>query len=204
MKLLLIYIIISCFLVACHDNHKEPELLEMEDLIPKSSRDNYEENLDVEIPSDTLSSLAQNLMTKFTEAILMDNKEDASYFPDRLSYMERDEVNLILDEREIKLIVWKYEDSLQTLNAYYNWLDCFGKYCQSIRIGDKIRLKESKTISTWVGNKHLVFLMANDRINYKLWSAFIDKNYEHERWNLHFIQQKGSSINWIALFDTDE
>ena len=53
-----------------------------------------------------------------------------------------------------------YKDSVMTDNAYLNWLDCFGKECQSLSLGSDDNIAEN-TGQIWANDTLLVAYISN-------------------------------------------
>ena len=53
-----------------------------------------------------------------------------------------------------------YKDSVMTDNAYLNWLDCFGKECQSLSLGSNYNIGEN-TGQIWSNDTLLVAYISN-------------------------------------------
>ena len=198
-KLIIFLFLLSLY--ACKSSTKEVETVSMDDLIPQSSRS---ENVEEEVVEEEaeLSKLAQSLIDYFDSVELLEDSIEQQFFPDRLSYIERTSIAFNNDDKKIAIISWEFSDSTQTLSAFYNWLDCFGEKCESLRIGEEKRIKGLKTAMIWVGRRNLIYLKSDDFVNYSSLNKFIESIYDEE-WLFHFIQQKHKEVEWFIPLEEE-
>jgi len=79
---------------------------------------------------------------------------------------------------------WNFSDSTKTMNAFLNWLACYGRACETIH------LYEKKEIQT---NPFLI-LQNNTTIIY---IETLTRNLELEKWKQFYVYQKDDTWNTI-------
>src|SRR5690554_2253946 len=160
----------------CAEKEENVEIVSSENVLPQAQKDYiYEEDT---LPTNDVDwSLTQTLLKEAFPEInfLAENaiKERKMLFmPDRLGYENKEEVYFVIDSVSFHFLKWTFEDSLKTVNAFYNWLDCFGQQCQSIRINEKINgSKEAFVI--WVSNSEISYLASDKSIKRSIWQEII-------------------------------
>lgn len=178
-----------CFVIlllfSCSSKH-EVETISLDDILPQST-----------YVKDTVSS-ASDTTTVFTVSdfrkSIIDAVQDTSIrfansqvtlkmFPDRLTNVSREQEFIALNTDSILIAVWEFADSLTTINAFYNWLDCFGDNCIELKIGDEVRFS-TKNVLTMVSDHHLIYLES-------------PTGFEMNQWHKEIVPQLFSEDVWI-------
>lgn len=134
-------------------------VVNLEDLRPIPTRQ-YEIDPDtVQIPPYKPQDLSKSFMPVF-EQIFKENRFypiEAEILPTRLGPSEY--LSMVQkDDYEAQIATWyflKFKDSVLTDNAWLNWLDCFGKNCQSLDVGSADAIDE-KTGQIWTNDTLIV------------------------------------------------
>lgn len=195
-------VLFSCIFasLSCENDSPNTETVNLEDFLPKSQKEyNYEEDTTVQVEEnapDSIQLLVQaglnNAEFRSTSA-LTNNK----HFPDRLDYKQRFYHELIVDSNLYELVVWQFEDSIHTVNAFYNWMDCFGKKCNSIRIGES-KWVHKGAFQLFVDDYKLIYVATDNKMDQKLWDNLFQPTSKKE-WNYHLYQPLKRKVEWFEL-----
>jgi hypothetical protein len=187
---------IALFCSACSENNNQ-QTIESEDFLPqaKGEYDYTEDSLSEDKPqlSEFQLEFKRKIPSiKFTENNLL-KERDVLFMPDRLGYNKKSESYFMKDSIPFHIIKWSFEDSLKTVNAFYNWLDCFNQNCRSIRVNEEINgSKEAFVI--WVSNTEISFLESSKAIQRKMWERIFFKETD---WNYVIQQAPQGKMNWV-------
>ena len=193
-----ILFILIFFTSSCNDNKKE--VIEFESIQPKSSS---KEN-NTSKPSSTYS-WDTSLMTYFTnysKKSLIDSIKRISLIqiPDRISLESTDKFRLYFNNDSTDFYQWKYTDSLSTKNALYNWLDCFGDNCNSIKLNEKKQFQKSPFL-LFIGEKNMIFILSSKKSISRTWFDFIKLKNVKETWRTLIEQKQNNTANWYSIVD---
>ena len=108
-----------------------------------------------------------------------------------------------------KLQTWKYltptdsiftfqlafADSLKTVNAFYNWLDCFGKNCTSVKINGKFKHR-GRPQYILVSNSGIFFLEAGKHLKAEKLLHFLNPDRKKQNWNYFLELNPGKEMLW--------
>lgn len=200
------YIYISALIMllfsftSCEDSNNKADTVDLEEFLPKSKKEyNYDEDTVSQVEEEVPDSIELYIQSKTSNARFV-SKEDLSnnkHFPDRLDYANKFYHEVTIDSTQYELVIWQFEDSLHTVNAFYNWMDCFGKECKSIRIGEEKWVYDG-SFQLFVDDMKLIYIATNEKMNRKIWSD-IFKPERKETWNFHLYQPLKRMAKWIAL-----
>ncbi len=191
-----IILIFIFFIASCNDNKKE--VIEFESIQPKSSSKVNNSN-----KHSITNSWDSNLMTYFTNYSnkhLIDSIKRISLIqiPDRISLESTNKFRLYSNIDSIDYYNWNYTDSLSTKNAFYNWLDCFGESCNSIKMNEKKQFQNFPFV-LFIGDKKIIFVSSLRKVNYKIWFDFMKSKYPKENWRTMIEQKQYQKANWYSI-----
>ena len=193
------FILILAFL-SCETDTSNTETVDVEDFLPQSKKEyNYEVDTIRQVEENVPDSLQRFVESKISNAVFRSTTAltNTKYFPDRLDHNQRFYHEITIDSTLYELIVWEFEDSLQTVNAFYNWMDCFGKKCKSIRIGDSKWIYDG-SMQLFVDDAKLIYVACKGNMNKKLWSDLFEPTFK-DTWNYHLYQPLKRKVQWINL-----
>lgn len=197
-KFILLILVLTS--LSCETDASKTESVDIEEFLPKSKKEyNYEEDTIQQVtenPPDSLELLIESLIpnAEFRSASEQNNNK---HFPDRLDYTQRFYHELSIDSILYELVVWEFEDSIHTINAFYNWIDCFGKKCKSIRIGDSQWIYDG-SFQLLVDDTKLIYVASKEKMDRKLWEGFFEP-ISKETWNYHMYQPLKRKVKWFNL-----
>ncbi|HLW30300.1 MAG TPA: hypothetical protein VKX29_05540 [Brumimicrobium sp.] len=184
---------------ACSSD-KDYEVISAEDFFPQA-KGNYD------YPEDTitdekaqLTEIEKKLKRVFPEINFeKDNplkKRKKLFMPDRLGSKKKEESYFYKDELAYHLKKWTFEDNSQTINAFYNWLDCFNHDCRSIRIDEETNASNEAFI-IWVSNNQITYLACSNSIDLRTWQKALFEGTNHT-WSYVIQQAPNSMVKWIV------
>ena len=187
---------------ACNGDVKETEAVDLEEFLPKSKKDyNYEQDTLKEVKEhipDSIELLITSRL-KTVNFITKENLRNNKHFPDRLDYTKKFYHELIIDSSLIELVIWEFEDSLHTVNAFYNWIDCFGSKCKSIRIGEEKWIYNG-SFQLFVDDKKLIYVATNHKMDQKIWLDLFKPTLK-DSWNYHIYQPFKRKVQWLEQIE---
>jgi len=163
------FLLSAVFLFACTSGEKE-EVLRMDDIIPTSER--YKEGQEEYIEGlkdyyfDSLSSFS-----KLVSDTLGVNRPsvfvpDSVLFPDRFLCRSKEKWFGAVGGNEVLISIWTYNDSMETKNALFNWLDCFGKRCSSLQLYEERKIS-SESFLIYATEKKMIYMTSASSIDAK-------------------------------------
>jgi len=196
----IILIILTALLWSSCSDNTEYVILNSEEILPQA-QGNYDysddslDSIELELTptQETLLQLFPDL--NFDEENILKERE-MLFMPNRLGFLNKDEIYFMKDSIPYHFIEWEFGDSLKTVNAFYNWLDCFGPKCSSIRIDEEINgSKESFII--WVSDSKISYLASSKNLNRRTWQ---DVFLSDQKKKLNFIihQSPRGKMNWVV------
>lgn len=194
------YLFLGLFLLYSCGN-EESEAIDLNDIIEGSDR-YAEDSLNMESQNDVQDTLAV-FLTDFTS-----NGIDASeikafeeqFFPDRLGPIATKKFELIGSANTFRYMHWSFPDSAKVINAFYNWMDCFGANCKSIFIGEE-RLFQSNPFQLFVNDSVLIYIEANESFDFDIWEEYLTQKGYAPDWNYVIEQRKRSKAKWFNFIE---
>lgn len=188
---------LGILLCASCGSNTEVETVSLEDLLPQSDYPiiNKEEE-----KSDSLlfSEFKKDLMNAIGDSSLLFSEVPFALklFPDRLRHVDRHQELILLDSDSIAFTAWEFSDSLTTINAFYNWLDCFGDNCSEIKIGEEVKFSKNNVL-TLVSNHHLVYISSTKAFNMIKWqNEIVPAIFPDEFWIYAISQPAKKKGKW--------
>ena len=195
------FLFLSFILFSCSNNKKE-ETVDLSEITSSSERYkegksevkkkkekelNFIETLDVRFKG-ILDSL------KINDSVV--RKLDIVLFPDRFGAKSITKFYWKEKKDSINLLDWEFSDSLKTENAFYNWIDCFGENCKSIKIGDKIKIQK-RGLLILVNDRHLLVVDATSKIDCESWIKLVGSQKFGDTWKYIVYQPQKGKSTWM-------
>jgi len=185
-------------LVSCSGETKE-EILNIEDITPQAKRD---------YSSDTLSKktetvypindyLIDSLIGHFTISIY-----DKKMFPERFSPKWVNKLAFVNEKDTMLFCQWSFKDSVQTKNAFYNWIDCFGERCKSIRLGENTKFQRDNFVML-VNDTSINYISSPMKVSEKNWIKYFELDQKIENWKYIIYQRTGAKANWYRVEENE-
>ena len=193
-RFIVIFLALLFFSVSCEE--KKEDVIDFTDVMQESER--YKEN-DETVPEINLEEDSTFLF----QEIFVDNGIPVNQlsiitqrmFPERFGILSSNKFELIQENDTSRYFNWSFKDSVQTMNAFYNWMDHFGEKGKSIRVGEEKGLQVNPLI-IFVGDTNLIFIEAKSKINEKEWEEFFE-NLGYKKWHYFLKQRKYGKVKWF-------
>lgn len=175
------------------------EIVDSTDILPQAEGDyNYDE--EQQSTGEIVYSEIQNQLLKLLPGITFKEENNlienqTPLLPNRLGYKEKQEVYFNLDSTDFYLIDWTFSDSSKTVNAFYNWLDCFGPNCRSIKVNEQKNL-EKNAFAVWVTQESITFLTSEYNFKSSHWEKLLFEDKEEEDFYFLLKQNVRGQTNW--------
>lgn len=192
------YIILSSIwfiLFSCQESKEE--IVELHDIIPVSEE--YEEGTYDHEEVQKIENSIENPFSGFGGAIdLIEN----NLFPDRFGVLSSKKYNVYFDEDSLEFYQWTFKDSSTTMSVFYNWLDCFGKSCESIQM-----LEEKKwgneAFKLMVKDTSLVYIRSEESFKQGVWDDYF-LNDKEQQWYFILEQSRWGKVNWFTFANEEK
>lgn len=162
MKVILSGLILLFVFSSCEE--KEMEVKDISEILPSSERDYSKESAEELATSEDSSNYFMQLF--LANGILIDGLERISddEFPDRFNPKLSDKFKLKLYDDSVFYERWVYQDSSSLLSAFFNWMDCFGDDCTSLKPGDNVSLGK-EPMQMFVNDTTLILITGDADMN---------------------------------------
>lgn len=186
-------------LTSCKE--KEMEVKDLADILPSSERD-YTASASEEL-SDAEDSSNYFMQSFLAHGILIDDlvRLESDAFPDRFNPKFSDRFKLRIEQDSVTYEKWVYSDSASLLNAYYNWLDCFGEDCESIKPGDQRRIANTP-LQLFVNDTTMI-LVSGDA-NTDRWMKYHSSLGFDMNWRHVMEQSNYGKMTWSRYIDGEK
>lgn len=171
-----------------------------QDLIPVAERDysfqeEQEDELHMDVPdglTEFVGQLAQDGQLTSFDSVLYLNR----FGPEqRISFIR----STSSDSAEWH--VYQFSDSLKTINAFYNWLDCFGSDCLSLSIGQQAKMKGRPGQVVVSANRIIAVYFLAGKSSYD--SSFWDELLGETHYLYVVSWKKNGKLNWTIAEEID-
>jgi hypothetical protein len=179
---------------ACQESKKE-KVVDMDDVIsiPKD-----EKRIKSDPANDSLSTLISLIQAEKSGIRISALAPVLNpMFPDRFAPSKTRKLVLNPGKDSVLFCQWVFKDTIRTKNAFYNWLDCFGPSCKSIKIGEKKNFQGDHMLLL-VNDTSITFVSSPIKIDSKSWLAYFEK-LKIENWRLILEQTAGGKAKWNQL-----
>ena len=191
---------ICCLLFfSCGEEEVEP--IELSDIIQTSDKysENGETSTDQQETVDTLSIVKQRFTKNGIPCVSVVAFEE-TLFPDRFGAISTEKYELFTSENQFRYVQWKYEDSAKVMNAFFNWMDCYGKSCKPIYIGEE-RLFQANPFQLFVNDSVLIYMEGIESFDFKKWEDYLEKSGYPKDWNFVIEQRKLGKARWFQYIE---
>ena len=195
-----LYCLIVLLFVACGQKKKET-ILDMKNISPQSERD-YSKSI-----KDTLETVNYAFNIKIADQIGLQVMEigsvEESLFPDRFEPLSASKLTLQLKEDQILFCQWSYKDSVKTMNVLYNWIDCFGENCKSIKFGQSVNFQRDNFIIL-VNDTSLTYISSQVKLNSDDWLSYFKLEKEIVNWKILIQQGARGKAFWFKVMNGEK
>jgi hypothetical protein len=181
------------FFFSC-SGKREEKVLDMEDLTPHSTK----ETKTSDEKKDSISFPIFNLIVADSCGIHIQDYSEVKdpMFPDRFMPTRKLKVTLNSSETSVFYGQWTYPDSLKTMNAFFNWLDCFGPECSSFKYAEEANMQKDGLLF-FINDTSMAYLSSKSKLNPEDWQCYLQRIYGVEQWDLVILQQPRKKSVWM-------
>lgn len=193
MKNWFIFLLVACSVLSCQE--QKEELMDFRDIVPQSEKyKNGEEN-----PTDSSQISDLGFDMELARELGIDVMELDSFpepmFPDRFVPRSIQKLTLHLKEDAIFYGQWKYKDSIKTMNALFNWMDCFGTKCKSLKYLQPANFQKEAML-IFVNDTSVTYISSPLKLDKNQWQQYLEKKDRVVDWDLVIVQKKGAKASW--------
>jgi hypothetical protein len=88
------------------------------------------------------------------------------------------------------------------MNALFNWMDCFGSKCKSLKYLESASF-QSDALLLFVNDTSLTYISASIPLDEKKWQLYLKESHGIDLWDVVIVQKKQRKANWYR-FDVNE
>ena len=187
--------LVALLLVNCKEQKRD--VIDLSDILPTADETNNDIN---ELATNNSTSILINSFSSNGIEVSAVFEIEAAKFPDRFGPSNSVKYELVIDTDTVNYYRWVYKDSLKVMNAFYNWIDCFGEKCKSIFIGEQKNF-QMNALQIFVNDSSLIFIENKNKVDYELWTAFHDSLGYSREWNYVIEQNRRGKATWFTYLD---
>lgn len=193
------YFVIGMVLLSTFSScgEQKEELVDISDVIPSS--ENYKDDVKIDTTTNSSDSLLRHFdINLIPELKLVDSKlfpVTSTMLPERFAAKSFVKMAIQTSNDSITFCQWKYKDSIKTMNAFFNWLDCFGAKCKSLRYRESAKFQKDAML-IFVNDTSIIYISSNKMLSPDLWIKYFEKRSKIMEWDNIILQQRGMKSVW--------
>jgi len=90
---------------------------------------------------------------------------------------------------------WTFKDSTQTKNAFYNWLDCFGTRCTSVKLFEPFKSGSNEAL-IYFSQKSISYISSNQVMDKETWTKYEKLYHPKDSLKTLLILSKNKKAVW--------
>ena len=90
---------------------------------------------------------------------------------------------------------WSFSDTTATKNAFYNWLDCYGTTCRSIKLYEPFKIEKQSTL-IFLNQYSISYIRGKQNLSKESWINFEKTVFPTDSLFLLIVQQPGKNALW--------
>jgi hypothetical protein len=188
----LFYFVILLFTYSCSKNSEE-EFIKYSEIGPQSESNKNDRHKSQDEKDSTSSLVHSDVLNLDIENVFIISTED---FTDRFEHIETEKFLIQVDTDSILFKTWTYADSLSTMNAFYNLLDCFGPDCETIDLFSN-EYYEKKYNLVLVSNKQIHWIQSKNNQSLLNWDRYLKSVYPTSSFHYIMEQRKNKQVEWL-------
>lgn len=190
------YLFIILLVVVASCKEKKEEAIDLQDIIDYQSDSGGEQGM---VEDEDSTQVLIDLFNSYgieTDQVLPVSK---TMFPDRFGPDTTITYELSNDGSDYFYHRLIFGDSAKTMNAFYNWIDCFGEKCRSFYLGEEKNFQKPGFVLL-IGEHDLVYI-ENSPQDADNWISFHDSLGFGDAWYMIIEQKEGSRAHWYTIED---
>lgn len=193
----IVFLLVALTFFACQE--KKEKVIDMRDITPHSTRvDDGKSKVDkketVDYGFDIMIGDSVGIAVMEIDSII------EPLFPDRFTPRNKKKLTLQLKENPIIFCQWTFKDSTRTKNALYNWIDCFGPNCKSIKYGQKVNFQKDNFILL-ENDTSLTYISSPIKLDVDDWLKYFELKSNIKDWKLLLYQGTRTKATWYKVVE---
>ena len=90
---------------------------------------------------------------------------------------------------------WTFSDTTATNNAFYNWLDCYGTTCLSLKLYEPFKIEKQATL-IFRNHNSISYIRGKQNVSKEAWINFEKTLFPADSLSLLIVQQPGKNALW--------
>ena len=95
---------------------------------------------------------------------------------------------------------WTFSDTTATNNAFYNWLDCYGTTCISLKLYEPFKIEKQATL-IFRNHNSISYIRGKQNVSKEAWINFEKTLFPTDSLSLLIVQQPGKNALWYQYKD---
>ena len=180
---------------SCSEKQNDSSL-KLEDIRPKSERDYTTKK--IELPDTTKAFLSEYNNDSITLNIKYIKSINESNFLNRFPHLKSANRSIITADSAHQYTheYYLFKDSNQMKNAFFNWLDCNGKKCESIKLFEERKI-EPINLLVIATAKSIDILRSDQTISPEEWVDFVRFTRNYSDFKYIVFQKKNQKAKWL-------
>ena len=193
MKKWIILFLAALSVYSCQD--PKEELVDFSDIAPQSEKYKEDDQNNIDTPEVNTYGFDLKLVREVGIEVMELDSFPEPMFPDRFLPRSFQKLTLHLKEDAIFYGQWLYKDSIKTMNALFNWMDCFGPKCKSLKYLQSANFQKESML-LFVNDTSLTYITSPLKLDKNQWQQYLEKKNGVEEWDLVIVQKKGAKASW--------
>jgi hypothetical protein len=180
-----LFFFLFILLSACSGN--DDDTIDIKEIMPVSHYDKAEKKDTNSIVASFIPSVVA--LDLHTEKIIWDSVRvnEELTVPERFSPKNTEKFTYWIGENPVEYYRWSFSDSLKTMKAFLNWMNCYGEKCLMIELRKNTNIQ-----------RNTVLILQNDTSIVQIQSASVGLN-ELKKWKKLYFTPKGIKWNYILI-----
>lgn len=196
MRIVFLFLFAFAAIISCEQSGQD-DIIDMSEVTPQA-KERSSKHHEVKLP-DTLNRFIDTLLLNELKLEVRGIEEiDNDLLPQRLSPKSSFAFKMRYKTDSLTYFHWSFKDSVYTKNALYNWLDCFGLKCKSIRIGENVNMQR-KGLLIIVSDTSITYLTASQPLKKEDWVSYFEKRIERKDWRMLIEQKNNGKAKWYTV-----
>lgn len=180
---ILLSLFITSILLSCKGN--EEEMLDLNDIVSKSGYDTAPKADSIPEQTEFTPSIASSYLQSVQLAWDSVLVNEGITVPERFSPKNTEKFTYWTGGKSVEYNRWSFPDSAKTMNAFLNWMNCYGEKCLVVE------LRVNKNIQ-----RNTLLILQNDTSIVRIQSSSLGMN-ELKKWKKLYFGQKEAEWNYI-------
>jgi hypothetical protein len=183
-------------MLSCGES-KNDDVIDMGDVTPHA-KERIKDSLSEILPDTLRGYLDTALLSELKLTVNGICQVEIDLLPQRLSPKSSFGYKMGFKKDSLTYIHWSYKDSVYTKNALYNWLDCFGTKCKSVRLGEAVSMQR-KGMLLFMSDTSITYISSNQPLKKEDWLPYFESYANRKDWRLVIEQKNSGKATWFAV-----